>query len=86
MLENLKEKFHNMMTEKDNSTVCPVRVGFIVVGVLYHVASFFMVMEQKFQLDMATMGQYVNHMIQLLGAGAVSITAKAALKGDSDPA
>lgn len=34
ILRTLKGAMHNMITERDNSTVCPVRIGGMIIGVL----------------------------------------------------
>ena len=73
----------NLITEGDNSTVCPVRVGSTIVGFLYHVAIVAGVYLEHLHLDMASLGQYIQHMMVLIGTMAAGIGAKSVLKGDA---
>lgn len=72
-----------MLTEGDNSTYCPVRVGMVGTGAVYHAAAAFMVIAQHQTLGMDMLGQYINHMSILGASTAGSVGAKALMKADA---
>jgi biotin transporter BioY len=72
-----------MLTEKDNVTQCPVRMGVVGTGVMYHVGAAWMVMGQHAALDMTLLGQYIHHMSELALASATAIGAKSVMKADA---
>lgn len=74
------------ITERDNATPCPVRIGWIGAGAIYHVAAAWMVFGQHAAIDIAVLGQYVDHMVKLVLTGGAAIGAKSILKADADQA
>ena len=83
MLDKIKEWSQKAFTEKDNQTYCPVRFAYILVGLVYHIGLFYMVIGQKTTIDMNISGQYITQMGQLILAGAASIGVKSVLKADA---
>lgn len=73
----------NILTEKNNATGCPVRIGFLLTGLIYHVGAFVMILVQHANIDMLMLGQYIQHMSLLGGVMAGGIGAKSVLKGDA---
>lgn len=73
----------HILTEPDNATACPVRVGWLVTLVTYHIAAAWMVIGQHLAIDIAALGQYIQHMSTLNAAGALSVGAKALMKADA---
>lgn len=74
---------NRMLTERDNQTHCPFRVGGAGIVLVYHVAVVWMVVGQHVAIDMAQMGLYIQHMCTLIGVGALSVGAKAVMKADA---
>lgn len=77
------DAIRKMLTEKDNLTQCPVRVGVVGTGVMYHLTAAWMVFGQHAAIDMSLLGQYIHHMSELAGVSAVAIGAKSAMKADA---
>ncbi len=73
----------HILTESDNATACPVRVGSGVVGLIYHAAAGAGVYLGSMHIDIVTLGQYMRHMIELVGVAAAGIGVKSAMKGDA---
>lgn len=72
-----------MLTEKDNVTQCPIRIGVVGTGVMYHLTAAWMVFGQHASIDMALLGQYIHHMSELSLASGVAIGAKSVMKADA---
>lgn len=83
MLDSIRAAWRNAMTEGDNATHCPVRLGAFGTGVVYHAAAAWMVLGQHTHIDMAVLGQYVQHMGLLVAATAGGVGAKALLHADA---
>lgn len=75
--------FTRMITEGDNATQCPVRVGAVATAAVYHAGAVFMIIAQHVTIDISMLGQYIQHMSTLIGVAGVSIGAKSAMKGDA---
>lgn len=73
----------HILTEADNTTLCPVRVAAFIVGALYHAAAAWGIFHNDLQFDIATLGQYMQHMMTLVGIGGLSVGAKSLMKGDA---
>ncbi len=73
------------MTERDNATYCPVRLSTLGVGLTYHAVSAWMLINGSVHLDMGTLGQYVHHMVTLIGVGGATVGAKSMFGGDASP-
>jgi hypothetical protein len=82
MFEALKK----MLTEGDNTTPCPVRVATAITAFLYHAGATVGLVMHDMHLDMATLGQYIQHMALLIGAGGGTVGLKSALKADAKDA
>ena len=72
------------LTEKDNATFCPVRIGGVTTGVLYHIAAGVGVLMHSVTLDMASLGMYIQHMMTLVGVSGATIGVKSVMKADAD--
>lgn len=83
LFQDLGKTWKEATTERDGVTKCPVRLGAIGTAVIYHVAALWMVFGQKAAVDVAMLGQYVQHMSTLIGVAAVGIGAKSVMKGDA---
>jgi hypothetical protein len=73
----------DLLTESDNQTICPVRAATAVAGALYHAAAAYGVYAGSVHIDIASLGQYMNHMMTLVGVGGGAIGAKSVMKGDA---
>ncbi len=82
-LSDIKTRALQMLTERDNSTVCPVRVILLGAIVVYHVAAIVGVCLGQMHLDMPALGDYLQHMSVVMLAAGGSIGAKSVLKGDA---
>ena len=71
-------------TEGNNTTTCPVRLGLVGTVVIYHAAAAWMVFGQGTSMDMAILGQYVQHMATVIGTAGAAIGVKSLMKGDAE--
>lgn len=79
----IRDIVRKLLTEKDNTTQCPIRVGVVGTGVMYHLTAAWMVFGQHAAIDMSLLGQYIHHMSELALVGAGAIGAKAAMTGET---
>jgi hypothetical protein len=77
--------FPNLLTERDNKTHCPVRVGTFGAALVYHVAAAWMVIGQGDHITMAMLGQYILHMGGLCSVGVAGVALKSASGADAPP-
>lgn len=77
------EWLYKLLSESDNATPCPVRWGGAITAFIYHAGAVFMLAFQGFHLDMAALGQYVQHMATLIGVVAGGAGVKSILKADA---
>lgn len=82
---NISLWFKKMLSEGDNETLCPIRVGGGIMIAVYHAAAVGGLITHALALDWAALGQYVNHMTQMIGAAAASVGAKSLMKADAPP-
>lgn len=82
-LADIKARALQILTERDNATVCPVRVILLGAIVVYHVAAVVGVCIGQLRIDMPSLGDYLQHMSIVMLAAGGSIGAKSALKGDA---
>ena len=73
----------HLFTEPDNTTVCPVRVIGLASGALYHAAAAGGIATGAIHLDIASLGQYLQHMSVLAGTMGVATGAKSIMNGDA---
>ena len=73
----------HLITEKDNQTVCPVRVATLITGVLYHGAAAYGFWSHSLSVDINTLGQYMQHMMLLVGVGGTAVGVKSLMKADA---
>lgn len=74
----------HLLTEKDNRTMCPVRSATALTAITYHAAAVAGVVLGQVHLDIATLGQYLQHMATLIGVGGTTVGVKSALKADAE--
>lgn len=79
MIERIKQ----MLTERDNATTCPVRVIIALGVVIYHLGAGFGVALGSIHIGMAELGQYVQHMMTVVGVSGGALGVKSVLKGDA---
>ena len=75
----------NVLTEGDNKTHCPVRLGTSISAALYHVAAVVGAYMGSIHIDIATLGQYLQHMSLLFGVTGLAVGAKAIMGADAKP-
>ena len=73
----------NALTERDNATFCPVRLGAFGTALVYHLAAAIGFFFHQLTLDMNTLGLYIQHMSLLGGAMAGGIGVKSLSKSDA---
>lgn len=83
MLDTIKKTLRDIFTEPDGQTICPVRVGAAMVGSLYHMAATVGLFTHALQLDMAALGQYMQHMMELVAGGGLTVGVKSVLRADA---
>lgn len=83
LFSDLGKSWKAATTEHDGETKCPVRLGAIGTAIIYHAGAAWMVFGQHTSLDVAIMGQYVQHMCYLIGTSGLAIGAKSVMKGDA---
>jgi hypothetical protein len=86
MLAVIRKMFRDMFTEPDGESFCPVRLAAGLANVTYHAAAAAGIYMGQLHLDIATLGQYLQHMSMLIGVGGVSVGAKSVMKGDTSNA
>lgn len=72
-----------MLTERDGTTTCPVRVSTGLVAMLYHLAAVIGCWTNQIHLDIGSLGQYLQQMTILIAASGAAVGVKSALKGDA---
>lgn len=82
-LSDIKARALQMLTERDNATVCPVRVILVGAIAVYHLAAVVGVCIGQMRLDMPSLGDYLQHMCLVMGAAGGSIGVKSVLRGDA---
>ena len=82
----LAEVVKSMHTEKDGSSYCPVRISGSIVSVIYHLAAASGVYLGSVHLDMASLWQYIQHMLALILAMAGGVSVKSVSKADATEA
>lgn len=83
MFEAVKTAWRHAMTEPNNATWCPVRLGACGTAVVYHAAAAWMVFGQRTHVDMTLLGQYIEHMAGLIGVATGALSVKTAAKADA---
>jgi len=73
-----------LITEKNNETVCPVRVATTIAATIYHAAAVAGVYFGSIHIDMAALGQYLTHMVTLIAGGGATVGVKSVLKADAE--
>jgi hypothetical protein len=73
----------NLITEANNTTVCPFRCVMLGAGTIYHAAAGWMVFGQHAPVGMEMLGQYIQHMSIFGGTLAGGVGAKSLMKGDA---
>ncbi|MBV8061064.1 MAG: hypothetical protein JO253_06020 [Alphaproteobacteria bacterium] len=73
----------HVLTEPDGNTFCPLRCGMALTTAVYHGAAAAGLWNGGLHCDIATLGQYAQHMTTLFAAGGVGIGAKSIMKGDA---
>jgi len=76
---------NNLITERDNKTHCPVRVGTFLTAFIYHAGAFWMVLGQHAAVDIHLLGEYIQHMSLLTAVGATGTGMKSMLGSDAGP-
>lgn len=77
------QKLSDMLTERNNSTLCPVRVSAFLTGAVYHVAAVAGFWFNQIHLDATTLGLYIQHMALLSGTVGVAVSVKSAGRADA---
>lgn len=75
--------FSHLFTERDNTTLCPVRCVFGVGVAVYHFGLGWAVCKQNAPVDITLLGAYVQHLSTFVGIAGAAIGVKSALKGDA---
>lgn len=83
MIDLIKKAFKDVFTERDGETLCPVRVGSGLAGMVYHAAAVLGFSIGDIHLDINTLGTYLQHMVLLIGVGGATVGAKSLMKGDA---
>lgn len=78
--------FTDLFTEPDNVTFCPTRIAIGAANLAYHGAAAAGFFVGQLHLDIATLGQYVQHMTMLIGFGTTAIAVKSKAGGDANAA
>jgi len=73
----------HILTEPDGSTFCPVRVFGLFAGAIYHAGGVTGIVQGHIVLDMATMGEYLQHMCYLVGTIGAGTGVKSLMNGDA---
>jgi hypothetical protein len=81
----LRKIFAQMLTEANNSTLCPVRILGAVAVSIYHIAAAIGVAVGSIHIDMSVLGDYVRQMIEVTGTLAASVGAKSLMRADAAP-
>lgn len=76
-------KLTNLWTERDNDTLCPVKIGGWLSCVGYHAGAVFGFFSGAIHADIATLGQYVLHMGSLFASMGVASGIRTTLKDTS---
>ncbi len=76
-------KWPKILTESDNVTPCPVRIGTTIATALYHLGVLVGMDLGTIGITMTTMGLYVNQVMTLLGVGGTVVGVKSVLKADA---
>jgi hypothetical protein len=74
---------NHLLTESDNSTLCPVRVLTATTAFLYHVAALAGFFLGSVHLDISTLGQYITHLTTLIAGGGATVGIKALTGGNA---
>ena len=72
-----------VFTEKDNTTLCPVRIGSGIVAFVYHAVAGVGVYMGSVHYDLSDLGQYIQHMMMLIGISGATVGVKSAMKADA---
>jgi hypothetical protein len=79
----MKVLIRDLFTEPNGSTWCPARVAVGLAAVSYHLAILAGLTLGQIRLDISTLGQYLNHLTLLIGAGTGAVCLKSRLGGDA---
>lgn len=85
MKEWIRKVFGQMLTEANNSTLCPLRILGAVAVSIYHIAAAVGVWVGSISIDMAVLGDYVRQMIEFVVAIGGSVGAKSLMRADAPP-
>jgi hypothetical protein len=83
LAQKASDAWTDAITEPNNQTVCPVRLGAFGTAIVYHAAAAYMVFGQSTKVDMSVLGAYVTHMAGLLAVTSGSAGIKSLMKGDA---
>lgn len=73
----------DQITERDNSTICPIRVVGAGVFSIYHAAVLAGVAVHSIPLDITSAGEYLKHMMAFMGTLGFSVGTKSMLGADA---